>query len=178
MCLKGLWGIGRSSNESGNTAPLSPYIYGAFTNLVITGHIHEEHDPAVRVIGRCVGALVANKLAADIISRNVLVSDETLKCLSVILGIKIDGVRLLLRHPGAIEFMNVVFLSLDDFDPFASAGVPLDSDVADVAQQTFDVLSRALPAELSAAMQLDQTGTLMNISNGQCELILYPIIIV
>jgi hypothetical protein len=66
-----------------------------------------QHDLVVHVIGRCVGALVVNKLAADINSRNNPVRDDELACLSAILGTKSDDVMLLLSHPGAIEFTNM-----------------------------------------------------------------------
>ncbi|SRR6266702_3043563 len=170
MCLKSLWNVLRASNEPGNLVPLPSYIYGAFTNSVMTRRIREQSDLAVRVIGRCVGALIVNKLAADINSRNVPVSNDELACLSVILGFKSDDVMLLLSHPGAIEFMNVVSLAWVNIDSSASASVP--SDVPDVFQQTFGILSQALPVELNATIQLNRTDTLMNVADGKCELVL------
>ncbi len=170
VCLEGLWNVVRAFNERGNSVPLPSYVYVAFTNSVMTRRIREQSDPAVRVIGRCVEALVVNKLAADINSRNVPVSNDELACLSGILGTKSDDLMLLLSHPGAIEFTNMIFFAFDDFYSFTLATVP--SYVLDVVQQTSSTLSRSLPPELNAKMRLDQTDTLMNVSDGQCELVL------
>ncbi|KAH9071588.1 hypothetical protein EDB83DRAFT_2364817 [Lactarius deliciosus] len=71
--------------------------------------IREERDPTVRVIGRCVGALVVNKLAADINSRDIPVADDELACLSTILDTETNDVRLCLGRPGTIELVNLDF---------------------------------------------------------------------
>jgi len=123
------------------------------------------------VIGRCVEALVVNKLAANINSRNVPVSNDELACLSAILGTKSDDVMLLLRHSGAIEFTNMVFLSLNNFYSFTREVVS-PPYLLDVVQHTSSALSQALPPELNVEMRLNQTDTLMNFFNGQCELVL------
>ncbi len=170
VCLKGLWYFGRAFNQLGNSVPFPSYICIAFTNPEMTRRIREKRDLAVCVIGRCVVALVVNKLAADINSRNVPASNAELACLSAILGTKSDDLMLLLSHPGAIEFTNMVFLALDDFYSFPLGTVP--SYVLDVVQQTSSTLSRSLPPELNAEMRLNQTDTLMNVSDGQCELVL------
>jgi hypothetical protein len=173
MCLNSLWNFVKASNERENSAPLPSYVYVAFTNSVMAQGIREHHDLTVRVLGRCVGALVASKLAADINSGYVSVGDDELACISAILGTTSDDVVLLLRHPGAIELTNIVFLTSTNNDS-ASARVP--SEVLDVVRWTFNILSQALPAELDTAMWLDQTDTLMNASVGQCRFILlsYP----
>ncbi|KAH9030935.1 hypothetical protein EDB85DRAFT_1398408 [Lactarius pseudohatsudake] len=153
VCLKGLWYFGRAFNQLGNSVPLSSYVCIAFTSPETTHRLREQRDPAVRVIMHCVEALVVNKLAAD----NTLRTDPTrnveLTCLSTILGIKSDDVKLLLRHPGAIEFTNIVSLAWANIDFPASVALP--SDVPDVLRQTFCVLSQALPAELNSTMRLN-----------------------
>lgn len=169
MCLKSLWDVGSAFNERGNSVPLSSYVCIAFVNLVLTRRIHEEHDPTVRVVGRCIGALVVNKLAADIRSRAAPIENMELECLSGILGIKTDDIVLLLRHPGAIELTNIVFLAWANIDFPPSARVP--SDVPDVVQQTFSILSQALPTELNETIRLDQTDAPMNVSDGRSTLI-------
>jgi hypothetical protein len=133
----------------------------------MTRRIREDCDLAVRVMGRCVEALVVSKLTTNIKSRNDLVSDDDseLACLSAILGSKTHDVMLLLDRdpPGAIEFTNMIFLALDNFNSFTLETVPLD--VLYVVQETFGILSRALPA--------DQTVTLKNTdSDGECEFVL------
>ncbi|KAI9467265.1 hypothetical protein BJY52DRAFT_1237405 [Lactarius psammicola] len=170
MCLKGLWHFGRAFNQSGKSVPLSSDICIAFSDPKATPLVREVRDLAVGVIGRCAGALVVNKLVADlrVHSGTISASDARLTCLSAILGTKTDDVKLLLRHPGAIEFTNAVFLALDNVSPFHSDLVPLD--VPDVTEQTFGILSQALPVEMKDKMQLDQTNILMNVSGGTSNL--------
>jgi hypothetical protein len=141
----------------------------ALTNPEIANGIGWGNDLAAHEIRRCIGALVVNTLAADINSRTNPISNVELECLSIILGTKSD-VMLLLRHPGTIEFTNILFLTLAKIDSSGSVGV--SSDVLDAVQQTFGTLTQALPAELNAMMRLDQTNTLLNVSDGQCEFVL------
>ena len=163
--MKNLWNFTREYNEPWSSVPLPSYVRIAFTNPEMTRRIREERDLVVRVIGRCVEALIVNKLAAD---TNASVSDDELSCLSAILGTKSDDVKLLLSSPGTIQFTNMVFLALDDVYSFPLETLPLC--VLDVVQQTFGTLlaSQALPRELTAKMRLNQTDI---ISDGQCELI-------
>ena len=167
VCLKGLWYFERTFNQLGNSSRVT------LTDPEMIDRIHEQHDLTVRVIGRCVGALVVNKLAADIKSRSIPVSNNELACLSAILDTKSHDVMRLLSYPGAIEFTNMVFLALDNFDS-ASARVP--SDVPEVVQETFGILSKALPTDLNVTMPLDQTYARMNVCDGQCVLVLYSYI--
>jgi hypothetical protein len=160
--MNNLWHITRESNKPGNSEPLPPYI-------CLTRRIHGESGLAVHVIGRCVEALVVNKLVVDISARNGVASNVERACLSAILGTKSDDVLLLLRNQGAIELTNIVFLAWANIDSSDSASVP--SDVLDVVHQTFTILSQVLPAELNTAMQLDQTDVLINVPGGQCEFI-------
>src|SRR6266702_2021598 len=168
--MMNLWYFTREFNEPRNSVPLPSYVCIAFANPEMTRRIREERDLTVRVIGRCVEAVVVNKLAADLNSRNVSVSNDEQACLSAILGTKSHDVTLLLRHPGAIEFTNMVSLTLDDFYSFALETVP--SYVLEVVQQTSSVLSQALPPKLNDKMRLNQTDTLMNVSEGHYELVL------
>jgi len=168
-CLKGLWHFGQAFNQLGNSVPLPSYVRIAFTNPEMTRRIREQRDLTVHVIGRCVEALVVNKLASDIKSRDVPVSDDELECLSAILDSKSHDVMVLLNHPGAIEFTNMVFLALDDF--YSTDGT-MPSFALDVVQRTSSSLSQALTPEFDAKMQLNQTNILINVSDGQCELVL------
>ncbi|KAH9031274.1 hypothetical protein EDB84DRAFT_171890 [Lactarius hengduanensis] len=163
-CLKGLWYFGRAFNQLGSSVPLPSYICIAFANPEISNSTGWISDLVTHDIGRCAGALVVNKLAADINSRNVPAND-VLACLSAILGTKSLDVTLLLRHPGAIEFTNMVFLALDDFY-FVTIIRTVPSYLLDVIQQTSSALSQALPPELNAKMRLNQTDT--NVSDGPC----------
>ena len=165
--MKNLWDFTRERIEGGNLVPLPSYIYGAFSNPEMTRRIHKDTDVTTGVIGRCIGALVVNKLAADINSRSnaqVTVDEDELACLSSILGTKSDDVMLLLRHPGAIEFTNMVFLTLHDLDSFTLETVP--PYMLDVVLQTSSVLSQALPHELRVKMEAE---TPTNIPDGRSK---------
>jgi hypothetical protein len=171
VCLKGLWCIVREFDQLRNSVTLPSYIHVTFANPEMTRYISEpwlQSDRSVSVIGRCVGALVVNKLAADIKLRNILVSNDELECLSAILGTESNHVILLLNHPGAIEFTNILFLALNNFHSITSPRLP--SHVLDVVQKTLIALSQALPLELNVKMRLNQILT--NISKGLCGFIL------
>ena len=166
LCLRGLWYFGCEFNRLKSSAPLPSYLCIAFSNSGIADSIGQSNDPVAHEIGRCVGALVVNKLITDINPSVDPIGDVELRCLSAILGFKACDVMRLLRHLGAIEFTNIVFLALTDISS-ASANMP--SDVPDVVQRTFAILCQALPPELNAAMQLDQRDILMT---GQYKLVL------
>ena len=167
LWAKALWTFTIAYNEPWNSATLPTYVCVTFTNPEMTRRIHEQRDLAVRVIGRCVEALIVKNLTADMTPRDVPVSsrDDKLECLITILGTTNNDVKLLLDHPGATEFTEMVFLALDNFHSFALDTVPLY--VLDVVQKTLGILSRALPVEWNIAMLLDQTATPMNASDGQ-----------
>lgn len=171
--IKNLWDFMRECNRPGNLEPLPSYVWIAFTNPEMVHRMGEERDVAVFVIGRCVEALIVNKLAANINSRSVPVNYDELACLSTILGTKSNDVELLLLHPGAIEFTNTVFLTWAYIDHYDNNRVP--SDVQGVVQETFSILCQALPAELNAAMPQDQTDTLTITSEGLHELVHSPV---
>src|ERR1700677_1502483 len=169
LWMKTLWSFTIAYNEPWDSVTLPSYVCTTFTNPEMTRRIHEQRDLAVRVIGRCVEALIVKNLTADIESRNVPVSshNDKLACLTTILGTTNNDLKLLLDHPGATEFTEMVFLALDNFNSFALETVP--SDVLGVVQKTYGILSRALPTDWNVAMLLDQTTTPMNASDGQCE---------
>ena len=170
VCLKRLWYFDRTSNHPGDLVVNLSYICVAFSSPNMIRRIREQRDPSACSIGQCVGALVVNKLVADLNSRADSISDVELECISAILGTMNDEVVFLLRHQGAMELTN--FLTLVNIFDFGSARMP--SDVLLTIQQTLDVLYRALPAELSVKKQLNQVDILMNVSDGQYALVLCP----
>ncbi|KAF8263552.1 hypothetical protein EI94DRAFT_1740621 [Lactarius quietus] len=155
LCMKGLWYFSRAFNKLGNAVPLpAPFLIPQIARPPFN-----QHDTTPGQMARCVGALVVNKLVADVKSRNVPVSDVEMTYLSAILDIQRDDVTLLLSHPGAIQFANTVFLVLDEIYDFSPT-----EDVAGVIQHTFNILSQGLPAQLNAEPRLDLTDTLMEVS--------------
>ncbi|KAH8982423.1 hypothetical protein EDB92DRAFT_1894446 [Lactarius akahatsu] len=167
MCLKSLWNVVRASNERQQLVPLPSYVYGAFTNSGMARRIYHDADPITAVIGRCVGALLVNKLVFDLKSRVGSVGDGELACLSTILDTESHDVMLWLKHPGAIELVGVVSLVLDIFRSLDTNAVP--PDVLDVVQQTLDLISRALPTERIAQQRLDQTTSLISVPDSTFE---------
>ena len=160
MCFRGLWYFAQMLNQPGNSVHLPSDIYSAFSHPVVLHHIRWEPDPAICVIGHCIRALVINKLAVNI--KSYPISDPELKCLSDILDTESHDVKLCLCQSGAIELADMASPTRHNID---SAGVP--SDVQDVVQQTFGILSMALPPELIDEMGLCQADTLVNAFNGQ-----------
>ena len=165
--MKNLWDFTREYNERGNSVPLPSYVRIAFTNPEMTRRIREDFDLAIRVIGRCVEALVVNKLAADINSRNDPVSNDELACLSTILCTESNDVRLCLGQPGTIQLVNLASLALSDDSPLQADQLP--PDTRSVLQLTLAILSQALPAQGNAELLPDQTAALFNVSDDNFE---------
>jgi hypothetical protein len=168
--MKNLWHFAREYNERGNSLPLPTYFWSAFTNPEMTRRICEQRGLAIRLIGRCVGALVVNKLVANINSRNVSASNDELACLSAILGTQSHDVRLCLSQPGSIEFLNLASLALGDASSLRADQMPPDTRA--VLEQTLAILSQALPAQGNAELPLDQTVFLLNLSDDKFERII------
>ncbi|KAH9031275.1 hypothetical protein EDB84DRAFT_1492632 [Lactarius hengduanensis] len=167
LWMKDLWQSMREYNKprAGNRVPLPSSVCAAFTNPEMTHRIRKHTDHAVRMIGHCVEALVVNKLAADINSRNVPVSDDELDleldCLSAIIGTESHDVRLCLSQSGTVELVNLASLALGDFSPSRADQMP--PDTRSVLHQTLAILSQALPAQRNAEpLPLDQRVALIN----------------
>jgi hypothetical protein len=170
MCLKNLWNFTRMCIERTDSIPLPSYIFVAFTHPSVTRCILEKGDIAAHVIRRSLGALVVNKLTADINAAPTLpINDADSSCLSAILGIDSHDVTHWLNNPGAIYFANTVFLILDNIsDDDSWSKTP---DVLDVIRQTFSLLSEDLPAQLGADIRLDLKDTLMEVTKCGFEII-------
>ena len=166
--LKNLWHFTRMLIEHGNSIPMPSYVYIAFTHQSITRRILEKDDIAARVISCCVGALVVTKLVADINARTLPVNDEELACLSAILSADCQDLTHLLRFPGALQFANMVFFMSDDI---VDCSWSPTSDVLDMVQETFSILSQALPAQLDGEMKLNLTDAFMDVSQGRFKFV-------
>ncbi|KAI9447531.1 hypothetical protein H4582DRAFT_7818 [Lactarius indigo] len=133
----------------------------------MTRRIHQDAHLATRMIGRCIAALVVNKLTPDAMSHTVLVSDAELACLSAILGTEVRDMRPCLGQPGTIELVNLTFLALGDVSSLRANQIP--PDTRSILQQTFDILTQALPARWNAELPLNQAVALVNLSGGRFE---------
>ena len=166
--MKSLWYFTRESNKSENLMPLPSYIRAAFANPEMTRRLREERDLAVRVMGRCVQALVVKKLTADIRSRNAPINTgDELVCLSIILGTESHEASLCLGQPGTIELVNLASLALGDVSSLRADQMP--PDTRSVFQQTFTTLSPTLPVQGNAGLALGQTIPLVNVSDDKYE---------
>jgi len=70
VCMKTLWYFGRAYNQLGASHPLPSYFPDALAGLEVIRHVQKEGDTAIRVMGRCFGALTARKLISDLRSRD------------------------------------------------------------------------------------------------------------
>ncbi|KAH9021075.1 hypothetical protein EDB84DRAFT_548489 [Lactarius hengduanensis] len=123
-------------------------LHTTFSHPEMIRGIYEHQDPAVRAIGRCVGALVVNNLAVDLNSRIIPASHAELECLSAVLSTGDRSLEplLLLRQPGAVLLATMISLVFDEAGTWATNTVPFG--VPDMVQQTFIILSQTLLAEL------------------------------
>ncbi|KAH9018612.1 hypothetical protein EDB84DRAFT_640052 [Lactarius hengduanensis] len=165
--MKNLWHFTREYNERGNSVSLSSYVCVAFANPEMTRRIHQDADLATRAIGRCIAALVINKITPDAMWHTIPGSDAELACLSAILGTGIHDMRLCLSQPGTIELVNLAFLPLGDVSSLQTNQIL--PDARSMLQQTFDILSRALPARGNAELPLYQIIALANLSQDKLE---------
>jgi hypothetical protein len=153
--------------ERGDSIPLPSYIFIPFTHPRVTRCILEKGDIAALVTRRCVGALIVNKLAADIKSGLVPVNDAELAYLSAILHSESRDVRLCLTQPGIVELVNVASLVLGHVHSLKASDVPLD--LREMFQQTLEILSQAVPPQENSNIHPDQTISLSNISDDKFE---------
>ena len=165
--MKNIWHFIKEYNEPGNLAPLPSFVRIAFTNLEVTRRIRQQGDLTVNVIGRCIEALVINKLAGDTNSHNVPVNNDDLACLSAILGTENHDVRLCLGQPGIVELVNLASLALGHVSSLRVDQMP--PDTRSVLQQTLGILSQALLTQGNGELPLDQTVALANVSNDKFE---------
>ena len=162
MSLSCLWYCAKAYHQPGIFKPLPSYFTSTLARPEIIRLIHVEEDRISRVTGRCFGALIVMKLAVDIRSRadtNVQISDEKLACLSAILSAESPDLKIWLSQPCAIELANIVSLISSEIDSLFSETVPLE--VLHMVQETYNILTRTLPAELN--------DKLTNFTDGQCE---------
>lgn len=165
--MKNLWHFTRQCNEPGNSVPLPPYIYIAFTNPEMTRRIHQDADLTTHMTGRCIEALVVSNRATDINFRNVPNDDDKLACLSTILGTRSHDVKLCLGQPGTIEIVNLVSLTFGDISSLRADQV--SPDTRSVFHQTLALLSQRLQAQKNTGLPLDQTAALVSISDDKLE---------
>ena len=162
MCLRSLWYCAKAYHQPSISTPLTSYFPSTLASPEIIRLIHVEQDPISRATGRCFGALVVAKLAANTRLRadsNLQISDEELTCLSSILGAGIPELERWLSQNYAVELANILSLIFSEIDSFSDTG---HSEAPDKIQQTYSILYQTLPAELNAELTKFTT-------DGQCR---------
>ena len=140
VCMKCLWCWVKAYNQNNQNSVSLPF-YFPLPNPDMTRRLQAEQDPTAGTIGRCFGALVAKKLAADVNSRHssgVRVRAAKLASLSAILGSTSMEVETFLSKPGAICLANIVSLTSSEMNTLVTERVPLE--VLDIFRTTVDIL--------------------------------------
>ena len=138
VCLECLWCWVKAYSQT--SEPLPSYFPLPSPDMI--RRLQAEQDPTVVIIGRCFIALVAKKLAADVISRkrsDVRVRDAKLESLSAILGTTRAELETFLSHPGAIDLANIVSLTSSVLKTLFTEEVP-SVEVLGIFRTTVDNL--------------------------------------
>ena len=147
VCLKCLWCWVKAYNE--NSEPLPSYF--PLPDPDMTHRLQTEQDPTANLTGRCFGALVTKKLAADVdvnlSHSSSVVRDAKLAYLSTTLGCTDTEVKEILRQPGVIDLANIVSLISGGMDTLVTEKVP--SEVLDIFRKTVDILIADFLASLN-----------------------------
>ena len=152
VCLKSLWYCGRGYNQPSYPAPLSSYVREVFAVPEMILQIRAEEDVSIRVIGRCLGSLLANKLVQDVTDypqrysrtgTGLFVTQAELVSLSTLLeNASVDVIKWL-GQKGAIGLANVVTLASSEAELLFADKIP--SEALDILQKTLEILVRELP---------------------------------
>ena len=194
ICVKSMWYCAQAYHRPGTSKPLPSYFPNILACAKITEPLKDEQDPVSRVVGRCFRSLVTMKLVADLRSRSdpyVQANDDEVLCLAAAFyeedftksnpldensqkyGQWAYHFRSKLRSSGAIELLNVVFFACDDSSLLPADTERVPSYALDIIRQTFNILSRALPAEMNTELELDQMYSHASVSSdSKSELIL------
>ncbi len=146
MCLRNLWHCIRAYNQLGISVPLPSFVRISLAGPEITRRIHIQRDIAARVTGRCVCALIVNKLVDDFQSRVSFgggVYDAELSCISSILGTEPAEFLSWPRPSAVIKLLNVISLVSGEIETLFTSG-PMPVEVPIIVQQTIDVISPEL----------------------------------
>ncbi|KAI9467389.1 hypothetical protein BJY52DRAFT_1208815 [Lactarius psammicola] len=137
VSLKCLWCWVKAYDQNSVSLPS----YFPLPSPDMTRGLQTERDPTAGMIGRCFGALVAKKLAADVTLRHssgIRGRDAKLAYISAILGSTSTEVVTSLSRPGTIGLANIVSLTSSEMDNLVTEKVP--SEVLDIFRTTVDIL--------------------------------------
>jgi hypothetical protein len=133
-----------------NSKPLPPYFPLQVPSADMARRPRTEEDPIGGMIGRCFGALVAKKLAADLKSSHGPICDAKVEYLSTILGRAQTDVKSFLTNPDAIghaNIANIESLTSSEANTLVAERVP--SNALKIFRTTVDILAEELTAPVA-----------------------------
>jgi hypothetical protein len=139
VCLECLWYWARAYSQNSASLPF----YFPLPNSDMIRRLQTEQDPTAAIIARCLCALVAKELAADINSRQSsdrCVRDTKLESLSAILGRTRTEMETFLRQPGAFGLANIVSLTSGVMKTLFTEEVS-STELLSIFRATVDILS-------------------------------------
>jgi hypothetical protein len=138
VCLECLWCWAKAFSQNSESLPS----YFPLPNPDMIRRLQTEQDPTVGIIGRCFIALIARKLAADVISphsSDARARDAKLESLSAILGSTRTELETFLGHSGAIDLANTVSLTSNVLKTLFTEEAPT-AEVLGIFRATIDIL--------------------------------------
>ena len=142
VCLECLRCWARVCRQNALAASLPSYF--PLPNLDMIRRLQAEQDPTAAIIARCLSALVAEKLAADVTSHHSSDvrdhrDDTKLEALSAILGRTRTELEAFLSQAGAIGLANIVSLTSSVLKILFTEEVP-SAEVLVIFRTTVDIL--------------------------------------
>ena len=136
-----------------NSKPLPSYFPLHVPSAEMACRPRTEEDPIGGMVGRCFGALVAKKLAADLKSSHgpICDSDAKVAYLSTILGRAQTDVESFITNPDAIGLANIESLTSSEANTLVAERVP--SNVLKIFRTTVDILAEELTASAAVLGQ-------------------------
>jgi hypothetical protein len=139
VCLECLWCWAKACRQDSASLPS----YFPLPNPDMIRRLQAEQDPTAAIIARCLSALVAEKLAADVTtqhSSDVRDHDTKLEALSAILGRTHTELETFLSQPGAIGLANIVSLTSSVLKTLFFTEVIPSTEVLGIFRTTVDIL--------------------------------------
>ena len=167
VCLECLWCWVKAFSHNSEHLPS----YFPLPSPDMIRRLQTEQDPTVVIIGRCFIALIAKKLAADVISRHpsdARVRDAKLESLSAIHGTTCVELEAFLSHSGAIYLVNIISLTSSVLKTLFTEELP-SAEVLGIFRATVDILlAEDSPTSLDAELPPNLVSSFHNIySNAQ-----------
>lgn len=122
--------------------PLPSFVGITLTDPEFTRRIHSKGDLTIRVTGRCIQALIVNKLV-DSISSSSAAYGEEMGWVSSLLGTEPDEFSRQRRPTTVTKLHNVINLMSSEIESLFTLETPR-ADVLKIVQQTLEIISSDL----------------------------------